>query len=142
MVIADNSVEKLKGLIGAKVLPLALGLVLSMSALGVFAQVEAGAAQKPAPQPAPIAPEPSSGDADAVAGSDSLPLRNVELLNRLDEDRLPTRPRRFLKQRFRQVRRAKDEQILQLLLICVGFVGAFIAILALRSMPPSRGQSQ
>jgi len=134
----DNSYNKVKGTLAAKVLPLGLGLVLSMSALGVFAQEEAGAAQKPAPTEAAA----TSADVDAVAGSDSAPLRNVDLLNRLDEDRLPTRPRRFLKQRFRQVRTAKDEKILQLLLICVGSVGVFVAILALRSVPPSRSGSQ
>jgi hypothetical protein len=176
----------------AKVLPVSLGVVLSMSALGVFAQEEAGAAQKlpvatlarateksaqsvvgttdkPAgalvdtaerPQ-ANGAPPPTTGPGDSPAGTGegststgespagagaapidpTVPLRNAELLNRLDEDRLPTRPRRFLKLKYKQVRRAKDEQILQLLLVCVGFVGVFVAILALRSVPPSRSSS-
>ena len=127
---ADNLHTRLKGAVAAKVLPVGLGLVMSMSALGVFAEEEAGAASA------------TTADVDAVAGSDSAPLRNVDLLNRLDDDRLPTRPRRFLKQRFRQVRAAKDEKILQLLLLCVGFVGVFVAILALRSVPPSRSGSQ
>ena len=116
-------------------LPLSLSFVLSMSALGSLAQEEAVASQKPAASAsAGSVPGPASG---GLAG----PLRNVDLLNSLDDDRLPTRPRRFLKLRFKQVRRAKDEQILQLLLICVGFVGVFVAILALRSVPPSRSSS-
>jgi hypothetical protein len=69
------------------------------------------------------------------------PLRNIDLLNKMEDERLPTSPRHFLKVRFKQVRKAKDQKILQLLLVCVGFVGAFVAILALRSVPPSRPQS-
>jgi len=76
-----------------------------------------------------------------TASGPATPLHNVELLDRLNDDRLPTRPGHFLKARFRQVRRAQDEKILQLLLICVGFVGVFVAILALRSVPPSRSSS-
>jgi hypothetical protein len=78
--------------------------------------------------------------AAAPAGAE-LPLSNIDLLNKMDDDRLPTSPRRFLKMRFKQVRKAKDEKILQLLLVCVGFVGVFVAILALRSVPPARSGS-
>ncbi|MBS1988932.1 MAG: hypothetical protein JSS86_10080 [Cyanobacteria bacterium SZAS LIN-2] len=125
MTIRDRA-RKARGADGTRLLSISLSLILSMSALGVLAEEEAGAAQKPAVE------------TDVVAGSDSLPLRNADLLNHLDDDRLPTRPRHFLKQRFKQVRQAKDEKILQLLLLCVGFLGAFVAILALRSVPPGR----
>ncbi|MBU6454267.1 MAG: hypothetical protein KGS72_20990 [Cyanobacteria bacterium REEB67] len=100
--------------------------------------------------PSPVAPAAPAGNtvtnllsvtgATAPAGAE-LPLSNIDLLNKMDDDRLPTSPRRFLKMRFKQVRKAKDEKILQLLLVCVGFVGVFVAILALRSVPPARSGS-
>ncbi len=93
----------------------------------------------PTAPPASTFPPASAPAAGTAAAGLSVPLRNIDLLNRMDDDRLPTRPRRLLKLRFTQVRQAKDEKILQLLLICVGFVGVFVAILALRSVPPSRG---
>jgi hypothetical protein len=102
-----------------------------------------GSLRAPLVNIAPIAAAGQGAGIDGPGGpgvSDvsGVPLRNIGLLNRMDEDRLPTRPRHLLKLRFTQVRQAKDEKILQLLLICVGFVGVFIAILAMRSMPPSR----
>jgi len=128
-----------------KLLTMSLSFLLTLSGRGAAAQDQAVAVQKaPAPavsvgEPIDASPAPTADDAGLAASGTVLnPLRNVELLDRLDDDRLPTRPRRFLKQRFIQVRQAKDEKILQLLLICVGFVGVFVAILALRSVPPSR----
>ena len=94
------------------------------------------AASAPGLPPAVLPSAVSSGQATGIP-----PLRNIDLLNKMEDERLPTSPRHFLKVRFKQVRKAKDQKILQLLLVCVGFVGAFVAILALRSIPPSRPQS-
>ena len=149
-------------LVGTAISVIATAISLAGALLPACGQEQAAAVQKrpalaepmnanglvklpPAPLPNPSAlpggPEPAAPIVAApapLAPGEGLPLRNLDLLNKMDDDRLPTSPRRFLKMRFKQVRKAKDEKILQLLLVCVGFVGVFVAILALRSVPPNR----
>ena len=124
---------------GRRVLPLIAAAAVAVNIAGLFylplaAQESVEGAKKDGP------PAPPAAAATAPVGAE-LPLSNIDLLNKMDDDRLPTSPRRFLKMRFKQVRKAKDEKILQLLLVCVGFVGVFVAILALRSVPPARSGS-
>ncbi len=65
-------------------------------------------------------------------------LRNVDFLPEAHQSRKPARPRKFLRRRNQKVQAERDAKYVQLLIVSVGFVGLFIAILLLRSMPPAK----
>ncbi|CAN5312173.1 hypothetical protein BH11CYA1_BH11CYA1_23720 [soil metagenome] len=98
-----------------------LGLALSASFVGVNSLKAEGLERQP----------DGRGQAPSI-------LRNVEFIPKVNTSRPPARPRKFLRRRNLQVQVARDEKYLQLLLVCVGFVGMLILILVLRSMPPAK----
>lgn len=104
-------------------------ILLALSTLSLFASAEALPA---------LAEQTGAGTQAAELKPPPGTLRNLDFLPEAHQSRKPARPRKFLRRRNQKVQAERDEKYVQLLIVSVGFVGLFIAILLLRSMPPAK----